>query len=107
MIAELPKGERFNLPELARVMAEEMPEVSYKMAHSFLDMLLMKVVPDVLASGKPIILHGFGSFYLHKGHVFQDPSTLDPNDRLLITKVHFRPSPILEKNAIKTIGIHE
>lgn len=99
-------GEQFNLTELARAMAEEMPEFSYKAAHTFLDMLLMKVVPDVLATGKPIILHGFGTFYVHKDHIFQDPSTLDPNDRIAVTKVHFRSSPILDKG-VQKIEINE
>lgn len=105
MITQMPKGEQFNLPELARAMAEEM-EVSYKVAHQFLDMLLMKVIPETLASGKPIILHNFGTLYVHEDHVFNDPSTIDPNDRLLITKVHFRPSPMLD-NRVKKQTINE
>lgn len=97
----MEKKTQYNLPELAREMAERLPEFSFKAAHTFLDMLFMGVIPDKMHEGTPVIIHGFGTFYKHEDHVFNDPSTLDPNDRVLKTKVHFRSSELLDVRADK------
>lgn len=100
-LPEMPNNSQYNLPELARDMHRHFPERTYKECHSFLDMLFHKVIPEKMHEGVAVIIHGFGTFWKHEDHVFPDPSTLDPNDRILKTKVHFRSSELLDTIADK------
>lgn len=91
----LKPGPQYNQTEMAQSMAKRM-DVTVKFADAFLDMLFKEEIPSVLATGQPIILHGFTTIHVQEDREFSNPATPDPTDRIVKDKVCFHPHELLE-----------
>lgn len=90
------QGPQYNLTEMAYSLHAKFPERTYKEFYTYLNAVFLDIIPRKMHEGTPVIIQGFGTFYKIEDQVFGNPATEDPGDRIIKTKVHFRPAELLD-----------